>query len=157
MSDASPPTVRERSERVAFRRGISLLALTLLVPGSAQVIAGGRGVGRFALRVWLVVVAALVSFIALALLRRGWARAVYVHPGPQWLASVVVVVLGVGWALLFLDAWRLSRPRGMGRRGWGMAALSGLLALGIGFGSMQASAPSPSPAGPSLTAPATAA
>ena len=32
MSDASPPTVRERSERVAFRRGISLLALTLLNP-----------------------------------------------------------------------------------------------------------------------------
>ncbi len=140
MSDASPPTVRERSERVAFRRGVSLLALTLLVPGSAQVIAGGRGVGRFALRVWLVVVAALVSFIALALLRRDWALALYAHPVTQWVASVVVVVLGVGWALLFLDAWRLSRPRGMGRRGWGMAALSGLLALGIGFGSMQASA-----------------
>lgn len=128
MSDASPPTVRERSERVAFRRGISLLALTLLVPGSAQVIAGGRGVGRFALRVWLVVVAALVSFIALALLRRDWASwALYAHPVTQWVASVVVVVLGVGWALLFLDAWRSSCPRGMGRRGWGMAALSGLL------------------------------
>ena len=140
MSDASQPTVRQRSERIAFRRGVSLLALTLFVPGSAQVIAGGRGLGRFALRVWLVVLGVLAAFLALAWLRRDWAVALYAHPFTQWIASVAVLVLGVGWALLFLDAWRLSHPRQMGRRGFGMALLSGLLALGIGFGSMQASA-----------------
>lgn len=140
MSDASIPSARQRSERLAFRRGVSLLVLTLLVPGSAQVVAGGRGVGRFALRVWLGLVATLVGFLVLAFARRDWALALYAHPVTQWVASVVVLVLGVGWAVLFLDAWRLSRPRQMGRRGLGMALLSGLLALGIGFGSMQASA-----------------
>ena len=140
MSDASFPNARQRSERVAFRRGLSLLLLTLVVPGSAQVIAGGRGLGRMALRVWLVVVGVLVAFAVLALTRRDWALTVYAHPATQWVASVAVLLLGVGWAVLFLDAWRLSRPRQMGRRGLGMALLSGLLAVGIGFGSVQASA-----------------
>ncbi len=140
MSDAAVPTVRQRGERIAFRRGVSLLVLTLLLPGSAQVVAGGRGLGRFALRVWFVVVASLGAFVALALARRDWALALYAHPATQWLASVVVLVLGVGWALLFVDAWRLSRPRQMGRRGWGITVLAGVLALGIGFGSLQASA-----------------
>ncbi len=140
MSDAIAPTARQRSERIAFRRGVSLLVLTLLVPGSAQVIAGGVGLGRFALRVWLSVVGVALAFGALVLLRRDWALALYAHPATQWIGSVVVLVLGVGWALLLLDAWRLSRPTQMGRRGWGMAALSGVLALAIGFGSVQASA-----------------
>ena len=140
MSDASLPTPRQRSERIAFRRGVSLLTLTLLAPGSAQVIAGGRGLGRFALRVWLAVLTTLVAFVALAVARRDWALALYAHPITQWVASVAVLLLGVGWALLLLDAWRLSRPRQMGRRGFGMALLAALLALGIGFGSMQASA-----------------
>ncbi|MFP5417402.1 MAG: LCP family protein [Actinomycetes bacterium] len=143
MSDATPrvPTAAELSERIAFRRGVALLALTLLVPGSAQVITGGRGLGRFALRVWLVFVAVVGSFIALALLQRNWAIALYTHPVSQWLASAAVMVLGVGWALLMLDAWRLSRPRQMGQpRKYWMAALSGVLALTIGFSSAQASA-----------------
>lgn len=140
MSDASVPTVRQRSERIAFRRGVALLALTLLLPGSAQLVAGGRGLGRFAVRTWLVVVALVLGFGALALWRRDWALAVYAFPPTQWFASAAVLVLGVGWAVLFLDAWRLSRPTHMGRRGWGMAAFAGVLALAIGFGSMQASA-----------------
>lgn len=143
MSDASPrvPTAREQSERIAFRRGVSLLVLTLLIPGSAQVITGGRGLGRFALRVWLTVIAVIAAFIGLAVAQRNWAIAVYAHPVTQWLASAAVLVLGVGWALLMLDAWRLSRPRQMGQpRKYWMAAISGVLALAIGFSSAQASA-----------------
>ena len=140
MSDATVPTARQRSERIAFRRGVSLLVLTLLVPGSAQVIAGGVGLGRFALRVWMSVVGVGIAFAALVFLRRDWAIALYAHPATQWFGSVAVLALGAGWALLMLDAWRISRPTQMGRRGWGMAALSGVLALAIGFGSVQASA-----------------
>ena len=140
MPDVPIPSARQRSERIAFRRGVTLLALTLLAPGSAQLVAGGRGLGRFALRIWLGVLGVFVGFLVLAWARRDWALALYALPATQWLASVVVLVLGVGWALLFLDAWRLSRPGQMGRRGWGMALLSGVLAVAIGFGSAQASA-----------------
>lgn len=140
MSEATVPTARQRSERIAFRRGVALLVLTLLIPGSAQVIAGGVGLGRFALRVWMSVVGVALAFVALVLLRRDWALALYAHPVTQSVGSVVVLALGVGWALLLLDAWRLSRPLQMGGRAWGMAALSGVLALVVGFGSVQASA-----------------
>ena len=144
--DERSPDARLGSERVAFRRGVSLLVLTVLIPGSAQLIAGGRGLGRFAMRVWLVVWAFILAFVALALLRRDWALAVYAHPATQWVASVVVVTLGVGWALLFLDAWRLSRPRSMGGRKYGIAALACLLAVAVGFGGITASAASRSQA-----------
>lgn len=144
--DERPPDARLGSERVAFRRGVSLLVLTFLVPGSAQLIVGGRGLGRLAMRVWLVVWAVLLTFVALALLRRDWAVAVYAHPATQWVASVVVVTLGVGWALLFLDAWRLSRPGSMGGRKYGIAALACVLAVAVGFGGVTASAASRSQA-----------
>lgn len=141
-SDAPPgETALQRSERLAFRRGVALLVLTLLVPGSAQVIAGGKGLGRFALRVWLGVLAVLALFGTLMVLNRNAAIAVYAHPFTQWVTSAVVFVLGVGWALLLLDAWRLSRPSGMGHpRKYAMALLSGLLVLGMGLGATQASA-----------------
>lgn len=134
-------TPQERSERLAFRRGVSLLVLTLLVPGSAQVIAGGKGLGRFAMRLWLGVLGVLGLFALLFALHRNAAIAVYAHPFTQWLGSSVVLVLGIGWALLLLDAWRLSRPGLMGRpRTYWMAALAGVLALGLAAGATQVSA-----------------
>ena len=36
-----------------FRRAIALMAMTLVAPGSAQLVAGNRKIGRIALRIWL--------------------------------------------------------------------------------------------------------
>lgn len=44
--------VQDRSARVKLRRGVTLLAMTLVLPGSAQLVAGNRRIGRIALRVW---------------------------------------------------------------------------------------------------------
>ena len=93
-----------------FRRALTLLLMTLFVPGSAQLAAGSRRVGRIALRVWLSVVGALVFVVLVGLLWHGF---VY------WLASNTVVLgflrlllcgLAIGWAGLFIDAWRLGQP-----------------------------------------------
>jgi len=95
---------------VRFRRAVTLLVMTLLVPGSAQLAAGRRDVGRVAMRVWLCVVGGLVLVVLVGL---AWHGFVY------WMASSTVVLgfirlllcaLAVGWALLFFDAWRLGRP-----------------------------------------------
>lgn len=138
---ALEPTPRERGERLAFRRGISLLILTLLVPGSAQLIAGGKGLGRFAMRVWGGVWVLALAFGALALANRNAAIAVYAHPFTQWVGSAAVAVLGLGWALLLLDAWRLSRPRQMGSpRTFWMGVTAAVLAGVVGVGALQASA-----------------
>jgi polyisoprenyl-teichoic acid--peptidoglycan teichoic acid transferase len=96
--------------RVRFRRAVTLLLMTLVLPGSAQLAAGRRDIGRLALRVWLSVVGAVGFVIVVGLMWHGF---VY------WLASNTVVLgfirlllcaLAVGWALLFLDAWRLGQP-----------------------------------------------
>ena len=110
-SVTTPPGSRAvAASRVRFRRAVTLLVMTLLVPGSAQLAAGRRDVGRLALRVALTVVAGLVLVVGIGLLRHGF---VY------WMASNTVVLgfirlllcaLAVGWALLFFDAWRLGRP-----------------------------------------------
>ncbi|WP_454227944.1 hypothetical protein [Propioniciclava flava] len=114
--------------------------MTALAPGSAQLVAGGRGLGRFALRVWLGLwVLAVCGAVALVF-RRDIVVTVYTHPVTQWIASVLVLVLGVGWALLFLYAWRISRPGSMGPRKLPMAIVAIVLAAAVGAGSVHASA-----------------
>ncbi len=96
--------------RVRFRRALTLLLMTLVVPGSAQLAAGRREVGRLALRVWLSLIGTLALVVLTGLVWHGF---VY------WLASSTVVLgfirlllcaVAVGWALLFFDAWRLGQP-----------------------------------------------
>ena len=98
------------SPRLRRRRAFTLILLTLLVPGSAQLVAGRRGLGRFALRVWaglaaLVVVTGVVFMLsqslAIGMLGRGW-----VLTAVQWLLAGSAAL----WAVLFVDAWRLGRP-----------------------------------------------
>ena len=46
----------DRAARVRYRRALMLMVMTLLVPGSAQLVAGNRRLGRFATRLWAVLV-----------------------------------------------------------------------------------------------------
>ena len=90
MPDPSPgPTGRrdpdERAARVRFRRAVALMVMTLVVPGSAQLVAGNRDVGRIAMRIWMVlVVTGVVGVVTAAL----W------HPFAFWAASNTLL-LGV--------------------------------------------------------------
>lgn len=90
--------------------------MTLLVPGSAQLVAGSRAVGRVALRVFLACLGTLVALALLALVSRS---AVLWLATQGWLlagAQLVLLALAVGWAGLFVDAWRLGRPDRLPRR-----------------------------------------
>ena len=92
------------------RRAVTLLLLTLVLPGSAQVAAGSRRVGRVALRVWagLAVTALLVGL--LALVSRDAALTLLTHRWTLAVLQVVLLAVALGWAGLFVDAWRLGRP-----------------------------------------------
>lgn len=115
----APPHVEVRTpqaDRQHRRRAVALLLLTLLLPGSAQVVAGSRRLGRVALRVWLGLLAAVLALGLLALVSRsavlwlatrGWVLAA---------AQVVLVAVALGWAVLLVDAWRLGRPDRLPRR-----------------------------------------
>jgi LCP family protein required for cell wall assembly len=92
------------------RRAITLLLMSLVLPGSAQMAAGNRALGRIALRVWggVVVVAALLGI--LALIDRQVALTVLTHRWTLAVLQVVLIGIAVGWAALLVDAWRLGRP-----------------------------------------------
>ena len=111
------------------RRAVSLLLLTLVLPGAAQVAAGSRAVGRLALRVWLGLLGTGLLLGLLALVSRSAVLWLATRGWVLLLAQVVLVVGAVGWAALFVDAWRLGRPDRLvqrDRRGL-LAALVALL------------------------------
>ena len=106
--------VWSRSRATKFRRGATMLVMSLIVPGSAQLAAGNRRIGRAGVRIWIaLVVAALVAVAALFLARNvllgalttGWVL---------WVASWIVLALGLFWAFLIVNAWWAARPREMG-------------------------------------------
>ncbi len=101
---------------VRSRRAVSLVVLSMLVPGSAQRVAGNQMVGRAALRVAAGVLVALVLLTFIALIDRGRVVGLLLHPVATIGAKVLLWGLFLGWALLLLDSWRLARPPRLVRR-----------------------------------------
>lgn len=95
---------------VRTKRGFVLVLMTLLVPGSAQIVAGDRKIGRIALRVTLAVWAVLAATVLLLLLNRTLLINVVTNPFASLLIIVVLVALALGWAFLFVNTLRLIRP-----------------------------------------------
>ncbi len=128
---ATLPGPQQRSQGIAIRRGIVLVLMSLLIPGSAQVAAGNKRLGRIALRVWLGLLGLVVLVAIAALVARPALIAGYAHPVTLRVLQVVVLVLGVAWALLLVDAWRIANPGAMSGAG---RLLSGVLAFALATG-----------------------
>ncbi len=47
----------DASARIQFRRALTLTAMTLVMPGSAQLVMGNRKIGRIGVRIWLAFLA----------------------------------------------------------------------------------------------------
>lgn len=104
------PSADERAARIRFRRAMALMLMTLLLPGSAQLLAGNRRVGRIALEIWLVLAAGgLVATVAGVVHHQlvFWAVS---DPSILLLLRLTLMGLAIGWAALFLDAWRIGQP-----------------------------------------------
>lgn len=109
--------------------------MTLVLPGSAQLTAGDRRIGRWAVRVWAVLVAALVALLVLLVVDRGAAISIITFRPLTILMSLILGAAGLAWAALMLDAWRIANPPSLARRhrlGFGLLSL--VLALGLGGG-----------------------
>jgi hypothetical protein len=65
---ASSLKFQHRTQRIKRRRAWTLLTMTLVLPGSAQLVAGNRRVGRLALRVWAALWLLALLGVLLALL-----------------------------------------------------------------------------------------
>lgn len=108
------PTTREsaadRAARVRFRRALALMAMTLVVPGSAQLVAGDRRVGRIALRTWLVLLTLGLVALLVSAVHREFAFWLASDLAALQVVRLVLMALAVGWAALLVDAWRLGQP-----------------------------------------------
>ncbi len=103
-------SVRERAARVRYRRALMLMAMTLVVPGSAQLAAGNRRLGRAALRTWLVLVAFVVASVPVAIVSHGYVFWLASDTAALQLLRFLLMALAIGWAFLLVDAWRLGQP-----------------------------------------------
>ena len=107
--------VREqRAEATRFRRSLTLVGLTVVAPGSAQLMTGNRRIGKIAVLVWasVVVTGALVLWLVpvdqlVRLAVRPWILNGF---------TLLVVGLALAWTALLFDAWRLGGPPRLNRR-----------------------------------------
>jgi LCP family protein required for cell wall assembly len=124
------------SSPVRTKRGFVLVLLTLLVPGSAQLVAGDRKLGRAALRVTLCVWAALVLAVLLLLLNRPLLINIITNPVASLAIVILLVALAVGWAILFLNTLRLIRPVLLAPRARPAVVISLVLAMVLASGTL---------------------
>ncbi|WP_105567572.1 LCP family protein [Microbacterium halophytorum] len=94
---------------VMTRRGWWLVVLNWLIPGSAQVLAGNRKLGRFGLGATLAMWVLIALVVAGLLLARTFTLSVLLNSFVLVALAIVVVAYGVLWIILSLDALRLVR------------------------------------------------
>ena len=121
------------SQRVKFRRALTLIVFTLLLPGSAQLLMGDRRIGRIAIRVWLGFLSAGAILGVLALTSRTVIFWLAANGQLLLLGRWILMAAALGWVALILDAWRLGAPLQLARkqRLW-MTGLNSALCLGVG-------------------------
>ncbi len=125
-------TTLDRAQRVRFRRAVALMVMTVLAPGSAQLVAGNRRAGRIAMRVWLAMIATVLVFVVVSFFSNGFALWAISNTLVLGLVRVVLMALAVGWALLFMDSWRLGQPLGLQQRQrLAVVGVNGLLCFSV--------------------------
>ncbi len=100
---------RAASPRERTKRASILTALTLFLPGGAQITAGSRSLGRIALAVTVCCWFLLLLGITMYLTMRSVLLSALTQPFIMWTGSIILVALGIGWLVLWLDTFRLIR------------------------------------------------
>jgi polyisoprenyl-teichoic acid--peptidoglycan teichoic acid transferase len=132
MPPASASGLDDRLARLRFRRAVTLMLMTLLIPGSAQLVAGTRSVGRMALRIWLGLIGTVVLVILLGLVWPGAVLWLVSNTFVLGLVRLTLLVLAIGWAVLFVDAWRLGQPLELRQKQrLAMVGINGVLCFGV--------------------------
>ncbi|TCC34847.1 LCP family protein [Kribbella sindirgiensis] len=104
------PDLRNLREPKRFQRALTLLLMTLVLPGSAQIVAGSKRAGRWAWRVVAGLIAIVVFLVVLGLIWRSGTINFLARPGTLRLVQVLLILLAIGWAALFVDAYRIAQP-----------------------------------------------
>ena len=122
----------DRAARVRFRRAVALMLMTLLLPGSAQLVAGDKRIGRIALRIWMMLLLVGLTLGIAVAVHRELAFSLVSNTFLLGVMRLLLVVLALGWAGLFMDAWRLGQPLGLQQKQrLAAVGLNGFLSLTV--------------------------
>ncbi|CAL8896928.1 LCP family protein [Kocuria varians] len=119
------------------KRAWWLLGATLLIPGSAQLVAGKRVVGRVAVRITAVVWALILLAVVLWFVWRTALVWLLTNSVTSALLMYGLVALAIGWVLLWFDTLRIIRPGLLGdgmRRGVVITTVLAMVLTGGGLG-----------------------
>jgi LCP family protein required for cell wall assembly len=103
------------ASRARFRRALTLVGMTVVAPGSAQLVAGSKRVGRIAMRCAAAGLAFVLSVVLMGLFWQSELVSLFTRTGFLQLLRIGLIAYGVGWAYLVVDAWRISEPMSMSR------------------------------------------
>lgn len=118
--------------RIRFRRALALMVMTLLLPGSAQLVAGNRKVGRIALRVWMGTIAFGVLLFLLGMLFDSFLFWFASNSLTLGLVRFGLMGMAIGWTFLFIDAWRLGNPLNLRQKQrLAMVGINGMLCFSV--------------------------
>lgn len=104
----NPETI---SSPARSKRALILVVLTIIFPGSAQLIAGNRKLGRIAVTITMLCWAALIGLAVIYFIDRSIILGWVAHPNFQLFLIIVLSVLAVGWLIMFLNTLFIIRPR----------------------------------------------
>lgn len=136
MSAALPPvparSVARRASRIQLRRALTLLVMTVVAPGSAQLAAGNKRVGRYALRAFAAALAFGLFLVVTVLTSHDEIIKLFTSVWFLGLLRFGLIVYAIGWAYLLIDAWRIANPLGLRQnQRLAMTAVNGLLCLSL--------------------------
>ena len=132
MQSVLPPDHRAQLGRIRFRRAVALMLMTLVLPGSAQLVAGRKEVGRIAMRIWFCVLLVAGAIFLLGMASHSFGLWFFFSPFRLGLIRLVLMGLAVGWAFLFVDAWRIGEPLALQQRQrLAMVGINGFLCFSV--------------------------
>jgi len=144
---ARPPRRRDPQVLTALRirRALTLLALTLIAPGCAQVVMGPSAasehrpglsrvrlrVARTCLRLWVGLGGLGLVLAGLTVLHQDWATGLFSHQMVLRPLAVLLLAAAVLWPLLLLDAWRIGQAPELTARSRRWIALAAAVGLAV--------------------------
>ncbi|TFC44965.1 LytR family transcriptional regulator [Cryobacterium sp. TMT1-21] len=134
MTSASSPIRRPDlgSPQVMTKRAWWLVVLNFVLPGSVQVLAGSRRLGRFGLRMTFTLITLAVIAGVVYVLWPTVVLTVFTNSIGLWAAALLLAVYAVVWLVLTLDTLRLVRlVRAVPRSRPVIAALTTVLMVAV--------------------------
>lgn len=125
------------------KRAWWLVILNLFIPGSAQVLAGNRRAGRFALGATMFLWVLVVAVVVLYFVNRGLLLTIFTNSIVLWVVVVALAFYAVLWIVATFDTLRLVRLVKVAPSARGFIAVLSVVALavtagGAGYGAVSA-------------------